>query len=66
MRACSSLTRTLALAPHTSLMVASAMATAADTVIAEAEEIVEIGEIEPENVRTYGVFVDYVVEGGKL
>ena len=42
------------------------MATAADTVIAEAEEIVEIGEIEPENVRTYGVFVDYVVEGGKL
>ena len=39
------------------------MATAADTVIAEAEEIVEIGEIEPENVRTYGVFVDYVVEG---
>ena len=27
---------------------------------------VEIGEIEPENVRTYGVFVDYVVEGGKL
>ena len=42
------------------------MATAADTVIAEAEEIVEIGEIEPENVRTYGVFVDYVVEAGKL
>ena len=41
------------------------MATAADTVIAEAEEIVEMGEIEPENVRTYGVFVDYVVEGGK-
>ena len=42
------------------------MATAADTVIAEAEEVVEIGEIEPENVRTYGVFVDYVIEGGKL
>lgn len=40
------------------------MATAADTVIAEAEEIVEIGEIAPENVRTPGVFVDYVVEGG--
>lgn len=42
------------------------MATAADTVIAEAEEVVEIGEIPPEDVRTYGVFVDYVVEGGKL
>lgn len=41
------------------------MAAAADTVIAEAEEIVEKGEIEPENVRTFGVFVDYVVEGGK-
>lgn len=41
------------------------MATAADVVIAEAEEIVEIGEIEPENVRTSGIFVDYVVEGGK-
>ena len=41
------------------------MATAADTVIAEAEEVVEIGEIAPEDVRTPGVFVDYVVEGGK-
>ena len=41
------------------------MATAADTVIAECEELVEVGEIEPENVRTYGVFVDYIVEGGK-
>jgi len=41
-----------------------AMATAADTVIAEAEMIVELGEIAPEDVRTSGVFVDYVVEGG--
>lgn len=41
-----------------------AMATAADTVIAEAEIIVELGEIPPEDVRTSGVFVDYVVEGG--
>ena len=30
-------------------------------VIAEAEQVVEIGDIEPENVRTSGVFVDYVV-----
>lgn len=40
------------------------MATAADLVIAEAEEIVETGTIEPENVRTSGIFVDYVIEGG--
>ena len=41
------------------------MATAADLVICEADNVVEIGEIEPENVHTYGVFVDYVVDGGK-
>ena len=41
------------------------MATAADVVIAEAEEVVEVGEIAPEDGRTSGVFVDYVVEGGK-
>jgi acetate CoA/acetoacetate CoA-transferase alpha subunit len=40
------------------------MATAADTVIAEAEEIVEIGVIAPEDIRTSAVLVDYVVEGG--
>lgn len=40
------------------------MATAADTVIAEAEMIVEIGEIPMEDVRTQGILVDYVVEGG--
>ena len=41
-----------------------ACATAADTVIAEAEQVVEVGDIAPEDVRTSGVFVDYVVEGG--
>ena len=40
------------------------MATAADAVIAEAEQVVEVGTIAPEDVRTPGVFVDYVVEGG--
>ena len=40
------------------------MATAADLVIAEADEIVDIGFIEPENVMTPGILVDYVVEGG--
>ncbi len=42
------------------------MATAADTVIAEARDIVEVGEIAPEDVRTSGVFVDYIVEGGQF
>lgn len=37
------------------------MATAADTVIAEAEHVVEIGDIPPEDVVTSGVFIDYVV-----
>ncbi len=41
------------------------MATAADTVIVEAEEIVRLGDIRPEDVRTPGIFVDYVVRGGK-
>jgi acetate CoA/acetoacetate CoA-transferase alpha subunit len=36
------------------------MATAADTVIAEAENLVEVGEIEPENVVTQGILVDYI------
>ena len=41
-----------------------AMATAADIVIAEADHLVETGAIEPENVMTSGIFIDYVVEGG--
>lgn len=40
------------------------MATAADLVIAEADNLVEVGEIEPENVVTSGIFVDYIVDGG--
>ena len=42
------------------------MATAADVVIAEAEHLVEIGQIEPENVVTSGAFVNYIVDGGNL
>lgn len=37
------------------------MAMAADVVILECEELVETGEINPENVQLPGVFVDYVV-----
>lgn len=38
------------------------MATAADLVIAEVEEIVEVGELPPEQVHTPGLYVDYLVE----
>ena len=41
------------------------MATAADLVIVEADEIVEVGEIDPNDVMTPGIFVDIIVEGGK-
>lgn len=41
------------------------IATAADVVIAGAEKVVEIGEIEPDHVMTPGIFVDYIVEEGQ-
>lgn len=41
------------------------MATAAEYVIVGACEIVEIGEIEPNNVVTSGIFVDAIVGGEK-
>jgi 3-oxoacid CoA-transferase len=39
-----------------------AMATAADLVIAEVEEIVPVGKIAPEFIHTQGCYVDYLVE----
>lgn len=41
-------------------------ATAADVVIAEADHLVEVGDIEPENVVTPGAYIKYIVDGGKL
>lgn len=41
------------------------MATAADKVIVEADNIVEIGKIDPNEVITPGLFVDYIVDGGE-
>lgn len=38
------------------------MAMAADLVILEVEEVVEVGEMDPERVQLPGIFVDYVVE----
>jgi acetate CoA/acetoacetate CoA-transferase alpha subunit len=37
------------------------MASAADIVIAEIEELVEVGEILPENVITPSIFVDFII-----
>lgn len=39
-----------------------AMATAARTVIAEVERVVEIGALDPNQIHTPGAFVDHVVE----
>ena len=41
------------------------MASAADCVIVEAQRLVEIGEIDPNNVITPGIFVDYIVVGNE-
>ena len=40
------------------------MALAADVVIVEAENLVEVGEISPDDVETPGMLVDYIVAGG--
>ena len=42
------------------------MATAADLVIVEAEKVVEVGDIDPHNVITPGIFIDYIVDGGAI
>jgi len=41
----------------------SVMATAADYVIAEVEEIVELGSLNPDCVHTPGIFVDAIFQG---
>ncbi|MGE7836951.1 CoA transferase subunit A [Viridibacillus arvi] len=38
------------------------MATAADFVIAEVDEIVDIGELDPEHIVTPHIYVDYIVQ----
>jgi len=42
------------------------MATAAKLVIAEVEELVEIGEIDPNEVQTSSIFVDFIVKATRL
>jgi 3-oxoacid CoA-transferase subunit A len=41
------------------------MATAADYVIAEVEELVELGELDPDQVHTPGIFVNAIFQGQK-
>ena len=41
-------------------------ATAADWVICEAEEIVEVGELDPDTINTPGALVDMVVQARKV
>lgn len=38
------------------------MATAADIVIVQVDHIVEVGEIDPDEVMTPGIFIDYLVQ----
>lgn len=38
------------------------MATAADVVVAEIDNLVDVGEIAPENVKTQNILVDYIVK----
>jgi 3-oxoadipate CoA-transferase alpha subunit len=39
------------------------MATAADHVIAEVEELVEVGELSPESIHTPGIFINAIFQG---
>jgi len=41
------------------------MATAADYVIAEVEELVELGSLDPDNVHTPGIYVNAIFQGEK-
>jgi acetate CoA/acetoacetate CoA-transferase alpha subunit len=42
------------------------MATAADIVIVEADQVVEVGEINPDDVITPGIFVNFIVDAGGI
>jgi 3-oxoacid CoA-transferase subunit A len=41
------------------------MATAADYVIAEVEQLVEVGQLEPDQVHTPGIFINAIFQGPK-
>jgi 3-oxoacid CoA-transferase subunit A len=39
------------------------MATAADYVVAEVEQLVEVGQLDPDQVHTPGIFVNAIFQG---
>lgn len=41
------------------------MATAAETVIAEVEQLVEVGGLHPDHIHTPGIYVDHILTGSK-
>ena len=41
------------------------MATAANITIAEVDEIVDVGELDPETVVTPGIYVERIIQGEK-
>jgi 3-oxoacid CoA-transferase/3-oxoacid CoA-transferase subunit A len=50
---------------HTAMNFNPMMATAADVTIAEVEELVEVGSIDPDHVHTPGIFVHRIFQGAK-
>ena len=49
---------------HTAMNFNPMMATAAKVTIAEVEEIVEVGSLDPDHIHTPGIFVHRIVQGG--
>jgi 3-oxoacid CoA-transferase subunit A len=50
---------------YTALNYNNAMAMAGKVTIAEVEQLVEVGELDPNNIHTPGIFVKRIVETGK-
>src|SRR6185295_9641447 len=49
---------------HTAMNFNPMMATAGDVTIAEVEEIVEVGALDPDHIHTPGIFVHRILQGG--
>ena len=48
---------------HTAMNFNPMMATAAKTTIAEVEELVEVGTLDPDGIHTPGIYVDAIFKG---
>jgi 3-oxoacid CoA-transferase subunit A len=48
---------------HTAMNFNPMMATAATVTIAEVEELVEVGELDPDHIHTPGIFVQRIFKG---